>query len=185
MSLFLEDSPDAPRAASLADSQRMVRFLLALPNGVAEMSTEIKGLVETSNNVGIMELRYDGFYVVSNHRSAVSSRLEEITARVEAIALLAGAGPQRNVATTPWSPDRNSPLLKKCVEVYRARFGEEPKVEATHGGLECAILSGRCGGLDSISFGPTITNAHSPDEALHIPSVARTWSLLEALLQAF
>jgi dipeptidase D len=185
LALKLEDAPASARAASVADSERMVQFLLALPNGVAEMSSEIPGLVETSNNVGIMDLTYNGFYVVSNHRSAVSSRLEEIVARVEAIALLAGAGPQRNVATSPWRPDRNAPLLKKCVQVYRERFGEEPKVEATHGGLECAILSGRCGGLEAISLGPTIENPHSPDERLYIPSVGRTWEFMKALLAAF
>jgi dipeptidase D len=34
-----------------------------------------------------------------------------------------------------------------------------------------------------ISFGPTIKNAHSPDERLHIPSVKKFWLLLLDILQ--
>ncbi|MGE5250222.1 MAG: aminoacyl-histidine dipeptidase, partial [Bacteroidota bacterium] len=157
------------------DTDRVIRLLRALPNGVHEMSTEMEGYVETSNNVGIIELRQDGFHVTSSQRSAVASRLEEIISRVEAIAQLAGAGTRRNRVTLPWRPRWDSPLLKKSVEVYQRQFGKEPLVEMTHGGLECGVLSTRCGGLDAISLGPTILDAHSPDERLHVPSVERTW----------
>ncbi len=33
-----------------------------------------------------------------------------------------------------------------------------------------------------VSFGPTITGAHSPDERVEIPTVAKFWNLLLALL---
>jgi dipeptidase D len=60
--------------------------------------------------------------------------------------------------------------------------GAKPKVELTHGGLECGIISERCGGLDTISMGPTIENLHSPDERLFVPSLAKTWKFLKTLL---
>ena len=37
---------------------------------------------------------------------------------------------------------------------------------------------------DPIADGPTIQGAHSPDEKVHIPAVARFWQLLSALLAA-
>jgi dipeptidase D len=37
--------------------------------------------------------------------------------------------------------------------------------------------------MDMISFGPTITGAHSPDERVYIPSVKRFWDLLVAVLE--
>ena len=59
---------------------------------------------------------------------------------------------------------------------------EYPTIELTHGGLECGIISDRCGGLDTISMGPTIRDLHSPEERLYVPSLAKTWEFLKTLL---
>ena len=170
-------------AIGKSETLTAIRLLLSLPNGVAEMSAEMPGFIETSNNIGIVELKQEGVYIVSNHRSSVLSRLEEITYRVESLAWMAGAKAERNKINPPWQPNMDSPLLKKCTQAHETLTGKPPKVELTHGGLECGIISDRCGGLDSISFGPTIINPHSPDERLHVPSLAWTWELLKAVLR--
>lgn len=46
--------------------------------------------------------------------------------------------------------------------------GETPGVLAIHAGLECGILGERIPGVDCVSFGPTITGAHSPDERVQV-----------------
>jgi dipeptidase D len=140
------------------------------------------GFVETSNNIGIIELSDECLLLVSSQRSSVLSRLEEIIERVESLAWLAGATTERTTVVPPWQPDMESSLLKKCVETYETVMGSKPKVELTHGGLECGIISRRCGGLDTISLGPTIQNLHSPDERLYVPSLQRVWMFLIALL---
>jgi len=61
-------------------------------------------------------------------------------------------------------------------------FGKEPAVKAIHAGLECGIIGEKYPGLDVISFGPTIRNAHSPDEEVSIPSVEGFWTYLKAIL---
>ena len=38
--------------------------------------------------------------------------------------------------------------------------------------------------MDMISFGPDITHPHSPDEAVGIASVEKSWRLLVATLEA-
>lgn len=179
----LSEKQDAASAIGFEETRKGIQLVAALPNGVAEMSAEIAGFVETSNNIGIIELLEDGLHIISNHRSSVISRFEEITRRVEAIAILAGAQTERTKIFTPWQPNMDSPLLKKCVEVYEALNRQEPKVKLAHGGLECGIISDRCGGMDTISLGPTIKNPHSPDEVLYIPSLVRVWDLLSALLR--
>jgi dipeptidase D len=146
------------------------------------MSAEMPGFIETSNNIGILELKEDGLFIISNQRSSVFSRLEEITSRVESAAWLAGANTERTKPFAPWQPNMDSALLKKCIETYESVTGAKPKVELTHGGLECGIISERCGGLDTISMGPTIENLHSPDERLFVPSLAKTWKFLKTLL---
>ena len=59
----------------------------------------------------------------------------------------------------------------------------DPKVELTHGRLECGIICNRCGGLDTIPMGTTIKDLHSPDEQLFIPSLANTWEFLKKAIR--
>lgn len=167
---------------SQAETQAAIRLLMALPHGVTSMFADMPAFVETSNNIGVMELKEDGLSVVSTNRSAVFSRLDEITRRVETVAWLAGAKTERTKMFPPWQPNMESPLLKQCVDTYRSIKEEDPKIELTHGGLECGIISERCGGLDTISMGPTIKDLHSPDERLYIPSLVNTWEFLKKLL---
>ncbi len=171
-------------AISIEDTRKSVQLIVALPNGVAEMSAKVEGFIETSNNIGVTELLEDGFHVVSNQRSSVISRLEEMTRRTEAISALVGAKVERSKMFAPWLPNMDSLLLKKCIEVYEEVNHQKPKVELSHGGLECGSISDRCNGLDTISLGPTIENPHSPDEMLFIPSLSRTWDFLTALLRS-
>ncbi|WKZ41628.1 MAG: aminoacyl-histidine dipeptidase [Anaerolineales bacterium] len=170
------------RVISREETQTGLRLLVSLPHGVSAMSADMPGFVETSNNIGIIELSDECLLLVSSQRSSVLSRLEEIIERVESLAWLAGATTERTTVVPPWQPDMESSLLKKCVETYEKVMESKPKVELTHGGLECGIISRRCGGLDTISLGPTIQNLHSPDERLYVPSLQRVWMFLSALL---
>jgi dipeptidase D len=167
---------------SEADTRKSIQLLMILPNGVAEMSVEIEGFVETSNNVGIVELKEEGMLVVSNQRSTFMSRMEEMAYRVESIGLLVGASVEHTKIFPAWEPNMDSDLLKKCWHIYETQFGNPPRVNIIHAGLECGMISDRCGGLDAISLGPTVQNPHSPDEILYIPSVEKTWKFLRALL---
>jgi dipeptidase D len=184
LSITLMEQKGHPHAIGLSETQRGIRLLLSLPNGVASMSAEIPGFVETSNNIGIMELKEDGLLIVSNQRSSILSRLEEMAYRVEALALLAEAKVEQTKPSLPWQPNMNSTLRKRCEQVYESTFGRKPKFELSHGGLECGIISSRCGGLDTISLGPTIENPHSPDEQLYLPSLPNVWKFLTEYLKS-
>jgi len=182
-SIVLTDLPAVPASViSQAETATVVRLILALPNGVAALSADIPGFVETSNNIGIVELKENVVALVSSNRSSVFSRIEELTRRVESVAALAGATTERTRMFPPWKPDKESAVLRQCLAAYRSALGAEAKVELAHGGLECGIISDRCGGLDAVSMGPTMEGLHSPDERLYLPSLARTWTFLVALL---
>jgi len=169
----LTDLPAVPASViSQAETATVVRLILALPNGVASLSADIPGFVETSNNIGIVELKENVVALVSSNRSSVFSRIEELTRRVESVAALAGATTERTRMFPPWKPDKESAVLRQCLAAYRSALG----------GLECGIISDRCGGLDAVSMGPTMEGLHSPDERLYLPSLARTWTFLVALL---
>ena len=168
-----------------ADTRKAIALLLALPHGVTRMSADIDGLVETSNNLATVALSGASFEILSSQRSAVMTRLAEITARIHAIADLAGAAATDENSYPAWEPNLDSALLLRCKAVYRDRFGKDPLVQTIHAGLECGLIGARKPGMDMISFGPTIENPHSPDEKLFVPSVVRVWDFIVHLLASY
>ena len=68
-------------------------------------------------------------------------------------------------------------------QVFKKLFEKEPEIKAIHAGLECGILESKNPGMDMISFGPTIQNAHSPDERIEIKTVERFYELLKGILK--
>jgi dipeptidase D len=172
-------------ALTATDTRKAIALLLALPHGVTRMSADIEGLVETSNNLATLALSGTGVEILSSQRSAVMTRLAEITARIHAVADLAGAAATDENSYPAWEPSLDSALLQRCKAVYRDRFGRDPVVQTIHAGLECGLIGARKPGMDMISFGPTIENPHSPDEKLFVPSVARVWDFIVQLLASF
>lgn len=161
------------RAPMMKRSQTtgLLNLLYALPNGVIGMSHDIPGLVETSVNLATLETNKTSIVIGSSHRSSVESMKRDIVDRVFAIASLAAADVEETEGYPGWKPNLNSKILKACKEVFGEVYGKEPAVTAIHAGLECGIIGEKFTDMEMISFGPTIKNAHSPDECLHIQSV--------------
>lgn len=184
ISLELQPETMGKRPLNVADSAKICDLIIALPHGVAAMSTEIKGLVETSNNLANVKIANSKIEIVTSQRSSVMSRLHALTLRIEAIARLAGAQAVSGNGYPSWQPNLQSPLLARCKDVYRKLFGKEPHVEAIHAGLECGIIGDKKAGMDMISFGPTLKNPHSPDEKIHVESIGKIWDFLAELLKS-
>ncbi len=156
--------------------------LHAAPHGVRRMSRQVPGVVETSNNLGMVDLYPQGGscnLMVRSLRDSGSLALAD-----EIVSLFALSGTQAEVAGyyPGWAPNPASPLLATCQAVYRRDFGAESLVQVIHAGLECGIIGAKYPGLDIVSFGPTIRGAHAPGEAVEIQSVGKCWELLKAIL---
>ena len=180
----VSEPPAEASALTQADTDQAIRLLLGLPHGVAGMSPDLEGLVETSSNVATVDIKDQRFCVVTSQRSAIMSRLEEITATIHAVAELAGATTDDRDAYPAWPPNPDSALLGLAQKCYHRLFGREPVVQAMHAGLECAVIGNIYPEMEMISFGPTLCNPHSPDERLYIPSIQKVWDFLVALLKA-
>ena len=73
--------------------------------------------------------------------------------------------------------------MQKTSEVYEKLFGEKPELKAIHAGLECGLLIEKVPGMDVVSIGPQIENAHSPEEKVQISSVQKFYKHLAAVLE--
>lgn len=166
--------------------EKLVFLLRNIPCGVTHNSVDIKGLVETSMNVGIAVLpacAADSFRVTVSVRSSVNSRKAELSERVRYLTEFLGGEYMVHGEYPAWPYRHDSKLRTRMVEIYKEMFGSEPKVEAIHAGLECGILLEKCPRLDAVSFGPDIVDIHTTKEKLCISSVARTWNYLVAIIE--
>ena len=165
-----------------ADALRFVRAIIACPDGVERMSSEMAGLVETSNNLAMVKIEGGEFSVKTLMRSSVDTAKDALAAKFEAIFALAGIKTTFTGGYSGWAPNPESAILSTMKKVYKDMYGKEPAVMAIHAGLECGILSGAYPHWDMVSCGPTLMSPHSPDERANIPSVARCWEFLKAVL---
>ena len=165
-----------------ADALRFVRAIIACPDGVERMSSEMAGLVETSNNLAMVKIEGGEFSVKTLMRSSVDTAKDALAAKFEAIFALAGIETSFAGGYSGWAPNPDSSILATMKKVYMDMYGVEPAVMAIHAGLECGILSGAYPHWDMVSCGPTLMSPHSPDERANIPSVAKCWEFLKAVL---
>jgi dipeptidase D len=171
--------------APLAETSqaKLLCLLGALPHGYVEYSREIHGLVQTSTNFAIVTTRKGEVEVCTSQRSSVWSRLMWASRWVESVGLAGGAKVEHSSAYPGWKPNLESPILKQAQATYKRLYGVTPEPKAIHAGLECGIIGAKYPGMDMVSMGPEIRNAHSPDEAVSISSVEKTYVYLKELLK--
>jgi dipeptidase D len=179
-----DDSEEMREVFNLHARDRLLHLLRTLPHGVLSMSRDVEGLVETSNNVAIVATTRDRVQVTTSTRSSLMPALEAARAQIRSAAELSGGDVEEEEAYPGWKPDPDSPVVNKTVEVYEELFGKRPPLKAIHAGLECGLLIDKLPGLDAVSIGPEIQNAHSPDEQVQISSVQRFYEHVKALLKA-
>lgn len=163
-------------------TRKILDLLNALPHGVQVMSNDIPGLVETSLNLATVAASNGSLSILISLRSSVASAMRDSKRRLRAFADLTGAQVTETEGYPGWKPNLDSPLLATFRRVHERVAGTDPKLEAVHAGLECAVLGDKFPGMDMISFGPIIRGAHSPDERVKIDSVGRFYELLKEML---
>ena len=162
--------------------KRIIDALFSAPHGVRTMSTSIKGIVETSNNLAIVRTSEESITVTNSIRSNIGSSKEN---NLETLKTLYSAFGFKNKASDgypEWEPNLSSPLLKEVEKLYKEITGKKPKVTAIHAGLECGIINKRIKGMDSLSLGPDLFDVHSVNEHIVAQSAERISSLLKEMV---
>ena len=164
-------------------TDNVIAFLEICPYGLIEYSRKLKGVVESSLNIGVLETMEDCVITHFHIRSSVETRKQQMKEQVEACTKLAG-GEGRVLGQYPaWQYNPDSKLRQIMVDTYKEQYGKEPVVSTVHAGLECGLFLGKRPDLDCVSAGPELLDVHSVNEALDIASTQRTWEYLKAVLK--
>lgn len=184
MRFILESETPAATAINKDCSQRLIKALQAVDNGVYAVCQDLD-LVETSSNLASIHKvpETKTIDVNSSQRSSIYSARINMANTFAAVFELAGAKVDIGEGYPGWKMNPNSEILRIAVEQHKKLFKKEPIVRGIHAGLECGLFSEKFPGMDMISMGPTLRGVHSPDEKLHIPTVQMVWDHLLAILE--
>jgi dipeptidase D len=171
------------RMLSGPSSAAALHMLAAIPHGVLAMSRHMPGLVETSSNLAAAHIQDNLLTVHTMSRSSLPQALLAAMEQIVAIGSLAGGTCEMGTSYPAWHPNPHSKIVSVLEKAYEEIRGRKPERKATHAGLECGVIGEKCAEMDMISFGPDIINAHSPDEAVSITSVAAFWNILIGALR--
>lgn len=161
----------------------LIYLLVSAPNGVLEMSAEIKGLVETSLNLGILETKETEIFIDFSLRSNKVSAMKYLEERLKMFSKCIEGSYECFGHYPPWEFKEDSLLQEIYKECFKEQFKAETKVEAIHAGLECGVFASAIEGIDCIAFGPSLYDVHTVKEKLSISSAKRVYKLLLKILE--
>lgn len=172
---------------TLEYSRKLANDLFALPDGMQSYDQAFEIASSSCNNAVIsyapddtvinysISLRSPDNAIKEKLRRDLVARLEQVGGcglmRIEFIGLYPG-----------WIPNAELPLVRLARRCWQDLFHEDIPIRATHGGLECGILSAANPGMEVVAFGPDIYDFHTVNERVSISSVDKMMRYVDALL---
>lgn len=183
LTLFIEPTNKAETVFTAQSTQTVIHLLNALPNGVIRNSDVIKNVVESSLSIGVLKTEGDQVKGTILVRSLIESGKAYVTELLNSVTTLAGAKIEFSAPYPGWKPVNDSTILNLTKKHYADVLGKDPEIKVIHAGLECGLLKEHYPNIDMVSLGPTIRNAHSPDEKVQISAVQTYWKVLVRVLE--
>jgi dipeptidase D len=180
--LHFEQVDNHQKTLNTDDTRLILDFLTLFPHGAHSYDLEARDIVSMSNNLARVLVVGGKFYTQSSLRFFDREEVKSLERQLQVLSKVYAISAESHSEYPSWKPERENKVLDLVKKCYKELFSTEPKVTAIHAGLECGILRDKIGPLDVVSFGPTITGAHSPDERVNIESVAKFWELFKRVL---
>ncbi len=162
---------------------KVIYFLNNVPNGIQRMSSDIKGLVQTSLNLGILNTLENELEASFAVRSSVNSERNELIETLKSFVGDLGGTVSAHGFYPAWEFKKDSKLRQVMCDTYKMLYNAEAAVEAIHAGLECGLFGEKIKGLDAVSIGPDMRDIHTPNEKLSISSSIRVYEFLCEVLK--
>lgn len=176
-------SISSAKLLTVEDSASLISLISEMPNGVTRMSEDIEGLVETSLNMGIINLDDKSAELTISVRSAVGEEKAKLISKIKEIAASHGASVSVRGEYPAWEYRKESHLRDVMCRVYKDMYGKDATVVTIHAGLECGIFSDKMDGLDCVSIGPDNQDIHTPEERLSLSSFNRVYEYIINVLK--
>lgn len=165
------------------DKNKVIFFINNCQNGVNGFSRSLKGIVETSDNLGIVKSEENRVSFIVLIRSSVVSKLEELKEAFISWSELLGGTYELSGGYPAWMYKEESRIRPIVAEVFERVYGKKPEITTLHAGLECGLLFEKKPDLDCVSFGPKMYDIHSIHERLDIASTWRIWNVTKEILK--
>jgi len=169
---------------SAEQSANICLLLSELPHGMISMSSEIEGLVQTSNNLAVVKTLAGRVEISLSTRSSVDEELNEARNKVKSLGESFGAELSFAEAYPRWKPNLDSSFLKIVKEKYEEVLGKEVELKAIHAGLECGMFLKLNPNLSVSSIGPTIKNVYTTEEYVEVESVLIIWEIVKKIISS-
>ena len=105
--------------------------LMAAPHGVKRQSLSVPGVVESSNNLGMVALTPDGGQCNFMVRSLLDSGSRALADELVSLWALSGTVADVTGHYPGWTPNPDSPLLATCQAVYQREFHEASRTQVS------------------------------------------------------
>ena len=149
----------------------IIELILNLKQNVIEWSKDVKGLVETSGNIGVVDVSDGKIKIIESLRSSVDEKRDIIKEENNLVASGLGFNIKESGQYPGWKYNPNSILEKVYINSYKnSHNGKEPIVCAIHAGVECGMIFEKLPNLDMISLGPDVKDVHTVNETLYLDS---------------
>jgi dipeptidase D len=177
-SVSVKESNGNKKMIDSETTANVITFLSTVKTGVLKMSNQIKGLVEYSRNIGVVETDEEKIKMTLSSRSSVEAQLDLSCRELDMLCSALCADCHHYARYPGWEYAPVSPLRDSYSAAFKELYGKELSVGVIHAGLECGILSSKMNGMDIISIGPNMYDIHSPCEHLDLASCERVWKTL-------
>ena len=166
---------------SNCESLKFLSLIRNLKQNVIEYSKDIEGLVETSGNIGIVNIKNGKISIVESLRSSVDAKRNLVKEYNNNLANSLEYEIKEEGEYPGWKYNKNSKLEKIYIQAYKKYHnGNDPIVCAIHAGVECGMIYEKLPHLDMISLGPDVKDVHTVNEKLYLLSCK---TLLKTLLE--
>ncbi len=185
LSLGCEERADIEQPINVVLAQSILKGISCIPDGILAMSAEMPGLVESSNTLSLATTETGRLSVTCMPRSSKRGYIEQLQKQMHSETSKLGATCEYEENSHGlWPADPTMPLLQQALRAGERAYGKPPKVTATHASVECALFVTPLPGMQAISVGPEIRNAHSPEECVWLRTVAPFWRFMIELMRS-